>query len=82
MGVSMQTLNIKEARANLSRLVDMAESGETVVITRNGTKAARLGPVPTSRNALPDLKSFRAAISRPKTSLSKTVIASRREDRF
>ena len=78
----MQTMNIKEARACLSRLVDGAERGETVVITRHGRQSARLVPMPARAKALPSLAEFRSGILTPKTGLSATVIAARREERF
>lgn len=36
-----------EAKTQLSRLVERAEAGEEVVITRHGTPAARLVPIAT-----------------------------------
>lgn len=38
------TVGVREARARLAELVDRAERGETVVITRSGREVARLGP--------------------------------------
>jgi len=35
-----------EAKTTLSQLVDRAEHGEDIVITRNGTPVVRLTPVP------------------------------------
>ena len=78
----MLTMNIKDARASLSKLVDKVERGETVVIMRRGKQAARLVPMPSRANGLPSLSDFRSAIVAPKTGLAATVIASRREERF
>ena len=78
----MQMLSIKEARAHLSALVDMAEKGETTVITRHGKTSARLEPMPATPSPLPNLTEFRANIAHPKGGLSETVIASRKEERF
>ena len=78
----MQTLNIKEARACLGRLVDKAERGETVVITRYGKQSARLVPIAPRAQALPSLGAFRASMAMRKTGLAETVIASRREERY
>lgn len=36
------TVNLADAKARLSELVEQAESGETVVITRRGKPVARL----------------------------------------
>lgn len=45
----MTTLNIYEAKTQLSRIIDRAAAGEDIVISRNGKPVARLcqlGPVP------------------------------------
>lgn len=39
------TVGVHEAKTTLSRLLEAAESGEEVVITRRGTPVARLQPV-------------------------------------
>jgi len=41
----MKTLNLYQARANFSRLVDEAASGETIVIAKDGKPLAALAPV-------------------------------------
>jgi prevent-host-death family protein len=41
----MLTVNMLEAKTQLSKLVEAAERGEEVVITRNGRPAVRLTPV-------------------------------------
>jgi len=78
----MRTLSIKEARMSFSRLVDLAENGETVVITRNGRGAARLCSMPRRAKPLPSLGEFRSAIARPAKGLADAVMAERREGRF
>ena len=40
----MKQLNISEARAQLSELVDLAGKGESFVITKSGVPLARLVP--------------------------------------
>jgi prevent-host-death family protein len=47
----MQTVNIEQATADLSRLVDRAAAGEEIVITRHGEPIARL--VAVSHNSKP-----------------------------
>jgi prevent-host-death family protein len=42
----MSEIGMHEAKTKLSQLVDRAERGEEIVITRNGTPAVRLTPVP------------------------------------
>lgn len=78
----MRTMNIKEARACLGKLLDGAARGETVVITRHGKESARLSPMPVRAKGLPRLGDFRAGIVTPGTGLAAAVITSRREERF
>ena len=78
----MRAISIKEARACLSKLVDLAERGETTVITRSGKQSARVAPCPTRVKRLSSLMEFRSSITPPQSRLSATVLASRREERF
>jgi prevent-host-death family protein len=39
------TVNMHEAKSQLSKLVDLAHQGEDVIIARNGKPAARLVPI-------------------------------------
>jgi len=41
----MKTVTTREAQHHLSRVLEMVEAGEDVVITRRGKKVARLLPV-------------------------------------
>ncbi len=41
----MESVNIAEAKAHLSELVERAEAGETVEIMRRGKPVARLVPI-------------------------------------
>lgn len=41
----MRIVNIHEAKAQLSRLVDAAAGGEEIIITKTGRPAARLVPM-------------------------------------
>jgi prevent-host-death family protein len=41
----MREVGIKELKRDASAIVDAAEAGETIVITRRGTPVARIGPV-------------------------------------
>ncbi len=79
----MGTVSIREARKHLSQLVDAAQRGESVTITRRGKQVARLGPVgPKGGRRLPDLTEFRASIQVKGKPLSETVVALRDEERF
>ena len=41
----MKQLNIHEAKAKLSSLVDQAARGKSIIIAKSGTPLARLGPI-------------------------------------
>jgi prevent-host-death family protein len=43
----MQTVNLADAKTRLSELVNKAEAGETVCITRRGKLVAQIVPVPS-----------------------------------
>ena len=47
----MQTVNIHEAKTQLSRYVDQAAAGEEVTIARAGKPVARLVPLQAAKNA-------------------------------
>lgn len=40
-----QTIGIAEAKARLSEVIDRVESGETIIIARNGSPVAELRPL-------------------------------------
>lgn len=78
----MGTVSIREARKHLSQLVDAAQRGESVTITRRGKQVARLGPVePEGGRGLPDLTEFRASVKIKGRSLTEELLAQRREER-
>ena len=41
----MTTVNMHEAKTQLSKLVDLAHQGEDVIIARNGKPTARIVPI-------------------------------------
>ena len=77
----MLEVNVKNARSNLSSLLDLVERGEEIIITRRGKKVARLAPPQTERT-LPSLKEFRSSLSVRGKPMSQTVIDGRREERY
>lgn len=46
----MKKVQLRDAKANLSRLVDAVERGETITLTRHGKPAAALVPVDSPAN--------------------------------
>ena len=77
----MLEVNVKEARSNLSTLLDRVERGEEIIIKRRGKKVAQLVS-PDVNSALPSLKSFRSSIKIGGDPLSKKVIDLRNEERY
>jgi prevent-host-death family protein len=60
----MVTVNVAQAKAHLSELLDKVEAGEDVVITRHGRPVARLHSAsrPKYPLMLDDLAAFRATM--------------------
>jgi prevent-host-death family protein len=75
-------VNVKEARAKISSLLDKTQKGEEVVILRRGKKIARLVPIDITDRRFPDLRSFRKSIALKGKALSRTVIQARNEERY
>lgn len=48
----MESINLAEAKARLSELIDRVEAGEIVEITRRGRPAARLTPAQPPREPI------------------------------
>jgi len=70
----MVTVNLVQAKAHLSELLDKVEAGEEVIITRHGRAVAHIHPVsrPKAPLDLGDLAVFRAKmprLSRPSAEL-------------
>jgi prevent-host-death family protein len=79
----MNSVNLKEARKHLGNLVDKAERGTSVTITRRGRKVARLVPMEKeSHQSLPDLALFRASIKVKGGSLTDALLSMRLEERI
>lgn len=75
----MRTAGIREARQNLTSLLDDVRKGREVIITERGRAIARLVPV-QERKPFPDLAAFRRQFGNLGVSLSQAVIDDR-EDR-
>ena len=62
----MVTVNLAQAKARLSELLDKVEAGQDILITRRGKAVAHLSPAVAPRKPLPlqDLAGFRATMPR------------------
>lgn len=71
----MGTFSVAQAKAQLSELLDRAEQGEEVVITRRGEPVALLAPVRPAAAGIDfaRLRALRTNMPRAKTSAAKLV---------
>ncbi len=60
----MGVVNLAQAKACLSELLDKVERGEDIVITRHGRPVARLSAVSRPKRPLRSLAEFRASLPR------------------
>lgn len=60
----MITVNLTQAKARLSDLLDKVENGEAVVITRRGRPVANLSAVTARRQPLKPMAALRARMPR------------------
>ena len=79
----MSMHSVVEAKNQLSELIDRAQKGEAVVITRHGTPVAELRPIPApprpiTRASLQWLAARRA--TRPKTTVDAGTLVSGMRD--
>ena len=70
----MLTVNLAQAKARLSEILDKVEAGQEVVITRRGKAIAQVSAISGPRKPLPleELAAFRATMprqSRPSTEI-------------
>lgn len=63
----MQHIGIRQAREQLPSLINRAEAGEVVIITRQGEPVAQLVAVPKACKSLPSLAAFRAGMGKAGT---------------
>jgi prevent-host-death family protein len=77
----MRTAGVREARQNLSALLDEVRKGREVVITERGRPVAKLVPLdPTRGKGVPNLAAFRRRMPVLDPPLS-TTVAEDRADR-
>lgn len=74
----MDRVNLTQAKAHLSELLNKVEDGREVVITRHGKDIARLSPARQSRQPIPlaELAAFRASmpcLRRPSVELIREI---------
>ena len=69
----MVQVTAAEAKARLSRLLDMVENGHSAVITRRGKAIAELVPRRAVRDLLPQLQALRNSLPEQSSSAVETI---------
>lgn len=80
----MGSISLADAKARLSELVDRAEAGESVCITRRGKPVARITAIETTRRRIDiaELRALTAAMPLQQESARELVRRMRDEDRY
>ena len=80
----MHAINLADAKAHLSELVDRVQAGDSIDITRRGKPVARLTPVARPRKRIDAslLRSLTAAMPRQTEDAAALVRSMRDSDRF
>lgn len=79
----MEKVSVREAREQLSHLLDSVASGEEIIIVRRGKPAARLTAVPKSDwRGFPDRSALRASLPKAPQSAAEVVRKLRDDERF
>ncbi|TFW35814.1 type II toxin-antitoxin system Phd/YefM family antitoxin [Massilia horti] len=60
----MRTVNLADAKAHLSQLIELVEAGEEVTITKRGKPVVRLIATQPPQQQLPSLAELRAKMPR------------------
>ena len=71
--ITMKHIGIKQARQELPDLIDRAEAGEEIVITRLGKPVAKITAIPCARKTLPSLAQFRRTVGNSGTSAAELL---------
>jgi prevent-host-death family protein len=78
----MQTFSLADAKAQLSRLVELVEAGEEVTITKRGRPVVKLVPMSPAGQQLPSLVELRARLRRQNETAGEFVRGLRESDRY
>lgn len=70
---ALVTVNLAQAKANLSELINKVESGEGVIITRHGKPVARISAISQAKKPIRPMAAFRATMPRWRASSAKLL---------
>lgn len=79
-GRAIVTVNLTDAKARLSELVDRVELGEDIVITRHGRPVARLSATESPKKPIRSLAAFRARIAKLRNPTTSEVLLKMRSE--
>jgi prevent-host-death family protein len=79
---AMTVVSIKEARSKIGLLINKAEHGEEILITRHGRKVARIQGIRRTPARLTRQADFRKTITLSGPSMSRLVAKNRSEERL
>jgi prevent-host-death family protein len=80
----MKEIGAFEAKNKLAHLLDLAENGEEILITRHGKQVARLGPIQkpfdreAAHQAVEDIKKMRKGLHIDDATIKELINESRR----
>ncbi|MCL4219544.1 MAG: type II toxin-antitoxin system Phd/YefM family antitoxin [Candidatus Hydrogenedentes bacterium] len=74
----MKTVTVTEIRRNDSRLLDLVEGGETLLVQRRGKAVARIAPALSDEDFVPSWKRPRQKLALPGVDVAKMIIEDRR----
>lgn len=78
----MHSFSVAEAKAKLSQLIELAESGQAVIITKRGRPVVHLIAEKTPAQAFPSLAEFRASLPKQKQAAVDLIRKMRDTDRY
>ena len=78
----MKSINVRETRENLSRLLDAVAAGEEITILRHGKPAARLLAPQKESIRFPDRSDLRASLPAAEENAADAVRNLRDEERY
>lgn len=79
----MTRVSARDARERFAELLDSAQAGKTIAITKHGKTVAVLAPPAVDgARPLPDMAAFHKRLTIKGASMSQTVIEARRRARY
>ena len=79
----MEAISVKDARQRFAKLVNAAQHGRSIAITRRGKPVAQIAPVGgDKRPKLPDLVAFRESLGKPVKKSLATIQHLREQERY